>query len=54
MCIRSAAIGDVLEVSYQVRLQEKKGKGELGLVVDGAKAIAAEGNYSSFSEQKHG
>ena len=44
MCLRSAAIGDVLELSYQVRLKEAKG--EKGLIVDGAKTIAAEGNYS--------
>lgn len=44
MCLRSAAIGDVLELSYQVRLQGTKG--ERGLVVDGAEVIAAEGQYS--------
>lgn len=43
MCLRSAAIGDVLELSYQVRLQGTKG--ERGLVVDGAEVIAAEGQY---------
>ena len=44
VCLRSAAIGDVLELSYQVRLQGTKG--ERGLVVDGAEVIAAEGQYS--------
>lgn len=41
VCLRSASIGDVLELSYQVRLQGSKG--ERGLIVDGAQVIAAEG-----------
>ena len=45
MCLRSAAIGDVLELSYQVRLQGTKG--ERGLIVDGTEVIAAEGQSTA-------
>lgn len=55
VCLRSAAIGDVLELSYQVRLldqQTKGGGGERGLVLDGAKTIAAEGEYSWLEKSR--
>jgi hypothetical protein len=41
MCVRSAAIGDVVEVSYQVRLPgQAQGQGQ---IVDGAASLAVEG-----------
>jgi hypothetical protein len=41
MCVRSAAIGDVVEVSYQVRLPgQAQGQGQ---IVDGAASLALEG-----------
>lgn len=41
MCLRSAAIGDVVEVSYQVRLPGQAPA--QGQIVDGAESLAAEG-----------
>lgn len=49
MCIRSAAIGDVVEISYQVRV--KKPDGITEELIDGPKNIAPQGNFSSLQDQ---
>ena len=44
ICIRSAAIGDVVEVSYQVRIKGANGINEE--IIDGAQNIASQGTLS--------
>ena len=43
-CIRSAAIGDVVEVSYQVRIAGDESNGGQGQLIDGAKVLATQGD----------
>jgi hypothetical protein len=41
--VRSAAIGDVVEVSYQVRIAGDVSSGGQGQLIDGAKVLASQG-----------
>ena len=43
VCLRSAAIGDVVELSYQVRLAGEGSGGGQGQLIDGAEVLADQG-----------
>ena len=49
ICIRSAAIGDVVEISYQVRIKGANSISEE--IIDGAQNIASQGTQpKAFNE----
>lgn len=48
--MRSAAIGDVVEVSYQVRIAGDESSGGQGQLIDGAKVLASQGELADHQE----